>query len=161
MGTSCCFSFGSLPPLLPSLPTSSLRRTLSSSVPCVWGLSSLGGAWDCPACCGDDCGRTPAPVPPTWTVGAVLLQADFGGWWVQGGRPVCWEPRGGVKSGQVMSVAWQEEEGQFVLWWRGRVILRAKRPFEGQMLIWDEKQKAAWVGEAWSRGWVSCDSAIR
>lgn len=61
-----------------------------------------------------------------------------------------------------MAVARQEEEeeGQFVLW-RGRVILRAKRPFEGQMRIWEEREKAVCVGEARNRGWVSCNGAVR
>lgn len=99
----------------PPFPLAVSEGLLSSGVPCVWGLSSLGGAWACPACCGVHRDGTLAPAPPTRTVGAVLLQAGFGGRWVQGGWPVFWEPQGGVKLGQVMLVAQQEEEGQFVL----------------------------------------------
>lgn len=82
MGATCGFSFVSLSPLLPSLHTSCFWRTLGSSVSCLWGLSSLGGAWACPPCCGVHHDGTLAPALPTRTVGTVLLQEGFGGWWV-------------------------------------------------------------------------------
>lgn len=79
--------WGKSPCLLssPPFPLAVSEGFLSSSVPCVWGLSFLGGAWACPACCGVHRDGTPAPAPPNQTVGAVLLQAGFGGWQVQGG----------------------------------------------------------------------------
>lgn len=68
---------------------------------------------------------------------------------------------GGGKLGQVMVVAWQEEEGQFVLLWREGMVLRAKRVFEGQMLEWEEKTESCLCWRARSCEWVSCDSALQ
>lgn len=69
----------------------------------------------------------------------------------------------GAAAAQVTVVAWLDG-GQLGLWWRGRMTRRAKRPFERQMLVWEETQRGVCVvcvGEARSCGRVLCDGAAR